>query len=56
MCVVYGSKDSSIQCLKKNGIAAHAESRILPLIGEMLAAPDSDGNDPFLTSDDDEDE
>ena len=55
-CVVYGSEDFSIQCLKQSGIGAHAASHISQLIVEMSAAPDEEDNDPFLTSDDDEDE
>ena len=53
---MYGSEDSSVQCLKQNGIAVHAASRILLLIGEMLSTHDDDDDNPFLTSDDDENE
>ena len=45
-------KDSSIHCLKQSGIAA---ARISQLSTEMLAAPDDDDN-PFLTSDNNENE
>ena len=51
----YLSEDSSIHCLKQSGIAARAASRISQLGAEMLAAPNDD-NDPFLTSDDNENE
>ena len=40
----------------QNGTAADAASRISQLFAEMLAAPDEDDNDPFLSSDDNEDE
>ena len=53
-CIVYGSMDSSIHCLKQNGFAAHAASRIFPLIGEMLAVPGNDDDNPFLTSGDED--
>ena len=40
----------------QNGTAADAASRISQLFAEMLAAPDEDDIDSFLTSDDNEDE
>ena len=46
MCIIY----------MQFGTAADAASHISQLIAEMLAAPDEDDNDPFLTSDDDENE
>ena len=51
-----GLRTSGIHCLEQNGIAAYTASCIFQLYAEMLAAPDNDEDDPFLTSDDDEDE
>ena len=53
---VDGSEDSSIHCLKQGGVAAGVPSNISQLTAEMLAAPDVNDNDPFLSVDDDEDE
>ena len=52
-CVLYWSENSSIICLQKSGIAAHAVSRISQLSAEMIAASDTDDN-PFFTLDDNE--
>ena len=54
-CVLYGSENSSIHCLKQSGNSAHSTSRISQLSAEMLAVSD-DENDPFLLSEDDENE
>ena len=54
--MVDGSEDSSIHCLKQNGIAADVVSHISQLTAELLAAPYDNDDDPFLPSDDDQDE
>ena len=50
------SENSSIHSLKQSEIAAKAASRISKLTAEMLAAPNDNNDDRFLSSDDDQDE
>ena len=47
-----GSKDSSIHCFKQGAVATDIASTISWLTDEMLAAPDMNDNNPFLTTDD----